>query len=72
MKDYTPFIAVILLFVILISINYHAARTEYDMENFKNDVRQMMNKMDNSGDLEKYMNDSTVQHIYNYTHNLSK
>lgn len=72
MKDNTPFIAVILLFVMFIAISYNAERTRRDMENFKEDVRQMMNKMDDSGDLKDYMDDSTVQQIYNYTHNLNK
>ena len=72
MKDYTPFITVVLLFVMFIAISYDAERTRTDMENFKEDVRLMMNKMDDSGDLEDYMGDSAVQHIYNYTHNLNK
>lgn len=41
-----------------------------DLANFKEDVRQLLNEMDNNGDLQHYDGDERVNRIYNYTHNL--
>ena len=41
-----------------------------DLANFKEDVRQMLNEMDNNGDLQHYDGDERVNRIYKYTHNL--
>lgn len=43
---------------------------EIDLANFKDDVRQLLNEMDNNGDLQHYDGDERVNRIYNYTHNL--
>ncbi len=47
-----------------------AERAEQDMESFKEDVRLLMNEIDNAGDLPKYTNDKRFLHIYYFTHNL--
>lgn len=41
-----------------------------DLANFKEDVRQLLNEMDNNGDLQHYDGNERVNRIYNYTHNL--
>ena len=43
---------------------------EIDLANFKDDVRQLLNEMDNNGDLQHYDGDERANRIYNYTHNL--
>lgn len=69
------FVALAIVFIVAIVLkpiaaDYKAERAEKEMASFKDDVRRLMNEMDNAGDLPKYMDDKHFQHIYYYTHNL--
>ncbi len=69
------FAALAIVFIVAVMLkpiaaDYRAERAEEEMASFKEDVRRLMNEMDNAGDLPKYLDDERFQHIYYYTHNL--
>lgn len=69
------FAALAIVFIVAVMLkpiaaDYRAERAEKEMATFKDDVRRLMNEMDNAGDLSKYMGNEKFQHIYYYTHNL--
>lgn len=48
-----------------------AVDTEYDNQQIKEDVRQLMNDIDQYGDIDTYTGSDHFERLYNWSHNIN-
>lgn len=70
-KDIFSFLGVLVISMLLVGCGVYAQKLESDKSQLKEDVRRLMNDIDDGGDTDKYLcGPDYVERLWKWSHNL--